>query len=150
MLGGLEKNMSNIFIASDHAGLELKEAVLTHLKQKGFNVEDLGPNKDSGSVDYPDYAKKVCKAVLENKALGILICGTGIGMSISANKVRGIRAALVSESFSAKMAKRHNNANIICIGSRVVGVGLALEVVDAWLASEYESGRHQNRLDKIE
>ena len=142
--------MSTIFIASDHAGLELKDAIKIHLEQKGLNVEDLGPSKESGSVDYPDYAKKVSKAVLEKKALGILICGTGIGMSISANKVRGIRAALVSESYSAEMARRHNNANILCIGSRVTGLGLALNVVDTWLNTEYEAGRHQNRLDKIE
>ena len=138
-----------IIIASDHAGFGLKSEVVAHLKSKKIDVVDLGPDTDKASVDYPDYAKKVAEAVVAEKCLGILICGTGIGMSIAANKFKGIRAALVSETYSAKMTKRHNNANIICMGSRVIGTGLALDIVDAWLSESFEGGRHQERLSKI-
>ena len=139
-----------IIIASDHAGFSLKGAVVAYLKGKGLDVTDLGTDSASVSVDYPDYAKKVAEKVLAEKCLGILICGTGIGMCITANKFKGIRAASVTDTFSAKMTRRHNNANIICLGSRVTGEGLALDIVDAWLNEEYEGGRHQNRLSKIE
>jgi ribose 5-phosphate isomerase B len=138
-----------IVIASDHAGFDLKSEVVAHLKSKNINVLDLGPDTEKVSVDYPDYAKKVAEAVLAEDCLGILICGTGIGMSISANKFKGIRAALVGDTYSAKMTKRHNNANIICMGSRVIGTGLAIDMVDTWLNESFEGGRHQARLSKI-
>jgi len=138
-----------IIIASDHAGFNLKAAVITHLKKTGNELVDLGTDTDKASVDYPDYAKKVAEKVLSDNCLGILICGTGIGMSIAANRHKGIRAANVTDSYSAKMSKRHNNSNILCLGSRVVGEGLALDIVDTWLAEEFEGGRHQARLAKI-
>lgn len=141
-----------IAIASDHAGYDLKTLVIEHLKGRGItDVTDLGADSNKTSVDYPDYAKKVARVVLSDEdCLGILICGTGIGMSITANKVKGIRAAHASDPYSSKMAKRHNDANILCMGSRVVGPGLAFEIVDAWIDAEYEEGRHQKRVEKIE
>jgi ribose 5-phosphate isomerase B len=138
-----------IIIGSDHAGFELKSAVVAHLKTKNVDVVDLGPDTDKNSVDYPDYAKKVSEKVLSDNCLGILICGSGIGMCITANRFKGIRAANVNDLYSAKMSKRHNNANIICLGSRIVAAGLALDIVDTWLAEEFEGGRHQLRLSKI-
>ena len=148
MFCGVEKSMK-IIIASDHAGFVLKSEVITHLESKNIDVVDLGPDTDKNSVDYPDYAKKVAEQVLAQNCLGILICGTGIGMSISANRFKGIRAALVGDTYSAKMTKRHNNANIICMGSRVIGTGLAIDIVDTWLSEPFEGGRHQDRLSKI-
>lgn len=141
-----------IAIASDHAGYELKVHIMEHLKGRGVaDITDLGPDTNKNSVDYPDYAKKVSQAVVDDEdCLGILICGTGIGMSISANKVKGIRAAHASDPYSSKMARRHNDANVLCLGSRVVGPGLAFEIVDSWLDAEYEEGRHQKRIEKIE
>jgi len=141
-----------IAIASDHAGYDLKVFVLEHLKGRGVtDIADLGPDTNKNSVDYPDYAKKVSQAVIDDEdCLGILICGTGIGMSISANKVKGIRAAHASDPYTSKMARRHNDANVLCIGSRVVGPGLAFEIIDSWLDAQYEEGRHQKRIEKIE
>ncbi|MEI6092931.1 MAG: ribose 5-phosphate isomerase B [bacterium] len=139
-----------IFIASDHAGFDLKVVVIGHLKSKGYDVVDSGTNDASSSVDYPDYAKKIAKEVHSSKGtLGILLCGTGLGMSIAANKVKGIRAVSVSDTFSARMSRMHNNSNVLCLGSRVVGNGLALDIVDAWLNAEFEGGRHAGRVDKI-
>ncbi len=138
-----------IVIASDHAGFDLKSTIVDHLKKQGIEVLDLGPDTAKNSVDYPDYAKKVAEKVLSDKCYGILICGTGIGMCITANKFKGIRAANTNDIFSAKMAKSHNNANIICLGSRIVGKGLAEDIVDTWISEEFEGGRHQARLDKI-
>jgi len=139
-----------IVIASDHAGYVLKMVVVDHLKSIGVTVVDLGTNDSSTSVDYPDYAKKVAKEVSADKdVFGILVCGTGIGMSITANKFRGVRAAAVSEPFSARMSRMHNDSNILCFGSRVVGNGLAIDIVNAWLNAEFEGGRHANRLKKI-
>ena len=140
-----------IIIASDHAGYQLKLAVIEHLKNRGINdVSDLGADNDNASVDYPDYAKKVANAVNGDEgSLVILICGTGVGMSIAANKVKGIRAAHASDPYTSKMSRKHNDANILCIGSRVLGPGLAFDVIDAWLDVEYEGGRHQKRVDKI-
>lgn len=141
--------MQKIAIASDHGGIELKEDIKTFLKERGFDVIDMGTN-GSESVDYPDYgvplAEKVSKGELEK---GILICGTGIGMSIVANKFPNVRAALVSDVYSARMAKEHNYANILVIGGRVAGKGLAREMVKTWLEAKFEGGRHQKRLDKI-
>jgi ribose 5-phosphate isomerase B len=138
-----------IAIGSDHAGFSLKEAVKKHLEKKGIEFKDFGTYSQE-SCDYPDIAKDVALAVKnEEFTFGILICGTGIGISIAANKVRGIRAALCHDTFSAKAARAHNNANILAMGARVIGEGLACEIVDAFLASNFEGGRHQRRIDKI-
>lgn len=138
-----------IAIGCDHGGFELKPYVVEYLISRGIEVMDLGTNS-SESVDYPDYGRAVGESVASGKAdLGIVICGTGIGISLAANKVHGIRAAVVSDTFSAKMARAHNNANVLAFGARVVGKGLALELVSAWLDTEFAGGRHQRRVDKI-
>ncbi len=138
-----------IGIASDHGGFELKEIIAEYLKEKGYDVFDYGI-KENERVDYPDYAKLVADGITEGKEeLGILICGTGLGMSIAANKIKGIRAACVSDAFSAKMARQHNNANILCFGGRVVGDEVAKTLVDAFLDNEFEGGRHSTRVDKM-
>ena len=138
-----------IAIGADHGGFELKEHIVKYLKDKGVDVKDYGTYSED-SVDYPDCAAPVCKAVQNKEAeCGILICGTGIGISMAANKYKGIRAALCSDVYSAKMTKQHNNANIICLGGRVTGRELAFMIVDAWMNAEFEGGRHQNRIDKI-
>lgn len=138
-----------VFIGSDHGGYSLKEIVVKELNSKGIDFEDLGTNSPD-SVDYPDYAKAVCEKVIANEgSLGILICGTGIGMSISANKVKGIRAALVSDVFSAIATREHNNANVLCLGERVTGPGLALMIVDKFLNTPFLGGRHERRVNKI-
>lgn len=136
-------------IGSDHGGFELKNHVMKHLKEIGVEYKDYGCF-DENSVDYPDIAKAVGEAVASGECeRGILICGTGIGISIAANKIKGIRAALCSDVYSAKMTKEHNNANIICMGGRVIGRELAFMIVDAWLNAEFQGGRHQARIDKI-
>lgn len=136
-------------IGSDHGGFELKGHIVEHLKEKGIEVKDYGVYCED-SVDYPDCAKPVCEAILNGSAeLGILICGTGIGISMAANKFHGIRAALCGDVFSAKMAKEHNNANIICLGGRVTGRELACMIVDTFLEAKFQGGRHQQRIDKI-
>lgn len=138
-----------IAVGADHGGFELKEHVVKYLQDKGIEVKDFGTYSEA-SVDYPDCAKPVCQAVQNGEAeCGILICGTGIGISIAANKYKGIRAALCGDVYSAKMTKQHNNSNIICMGGRVIGRELAFMIVDAWLEAEFEGGRHQNRIDKI-
>lgn len=138
-----------IAIGSDHGGLDLKEAVISVLKELNLEFEDMGTH-DRSSCDYPDYAEKVAAAVASGAfEQGILICGTGIGMSIAANKVPGIRAALCNEIFSAKMARNHNDANILCIGARVVGPGVAQEIVKAYFTSGFEGGRHARRVEKL-
>jgi ribose 5-phosphate isomerase B len=138
-----------VAIGSDHGGLELKEHVIAVLKELNLEYEDLGTH-DRSSCDYPDYAEKVASAVVSGQFdQGILVCGTGIGMSIAANKVPGIRAALCNEIFSAKMARAHNNANILCVGARVVGPSVAQEIVRAYFTSSFEGGRHGLRVDKI-
>lgn len=138
-----------IAIGCDHGGLEHKNAIIAHLKERGFEVENFGTDT-LDSVDYPDIAIKVCNAVVSHECeRGILVCGTGIGMSIAANKVKGIRAAALSDHFSAKYTRLHNNANILCLGGRVIGIGTALELTDIFTDTEYEGGRHQKRLDKI-
>ncbi len=138
------------FVATDHAGIDLKNATVDMLKSKGHEVEDLGPfSKDR--VDYPDYAVKVCEHVLANPGTqGILICGSGIGMSMAANRFHGIRAALCHDAYTAQMARAHNDANVLCFGERIVGLGVAESILDAWLAGEFEGGRHCGRVDKIE
>ncbi|HCS95040.1 MAG TPA: ribose 5-phosphate isomerase B [Clostridiales bacterium] len=139
-----------VAIACDHAALELKNAVKKHLTDRGFEVVDFGIN-EPGSVDYPDYALPVAEAVAGGKAdKGILICGTGIGMSICANKVKGIRCALCSDTFSARATREHNDANVLAFGERVVGGGLALDIVDAFLDTPFSNAeRHVKRIDKI-
>lgn len=138
-----------LIIASDHGGLELKEALKTYLKKRQVDVRDLGTN-GSESVDYPDFGEKVARAVSLGEAdAGILICGTGIGMSIVANKFPGVRAALAHDEFTARMAKEHNNANVLVLGGRVEAANQGIEMVAAWLDSKFEGGRHQRRLDKI-
>ena len=138
-----------IAIGCDHGGLEHKNAIAEHLRERGFEVEDFGIY-ELKSVDYPEIALKVAKSVAEKQnELGILVCGTGIGMSLVANKVKGIRAAAVSEHFSAKYTRLHNNSNILCLGGRVIGVGTALELADIFVDTAFEGGRHQRRVDMI-
>ncbi|MGN0492096.1 MAG: ribose 5-phosphate isomerase B [Acutalibacteraceae bacterium] len=138
-----------IAIGCDHGGFEHKNAIARHLRERGFSVTDFGIYENK-SVDYPQIALKVANSVASGEnELGILVCGTGIGMSMAANKVQGIRAAALSDHFSAKYTRLHNNANILCLGGRVIGVGTALELADLFVDTEYEGGRHQKRLDMI-
>jgi len=138
-----------VVIGSDHGGLELMAAVSEALRQRGLEVVDLGTD-NGDSVDYPDFAEKVAAAVSRGEAAcGILVCGTGIGMSIVANKFPGVRAALVTDEFMARMAKEHNNANILVLGGRVLEGMTAARLVSVWLDATFEGGRHQRRLDKI-
>ena len=138
-----------IAIAADHGGFELKDSMVEYIKSLGNEVMDLGTNS-ADSVDYPDYAKKVCEEIQKgNSDLGILICGTGIGMSLAANKFEGIRAACVSDVYSAKMSRNHNNANVLCFGARVIGDEVAKLIIKTFLENEFEAGRHQRRVDKI-
>ena len=139
-----------IVIASDHAGVDLKVRILEDLRDGGHEIHDLGP-ADSSSVDYPDFGHKVAAAVVAGEAeTGILICGTGIGMSMTANRHPGVRAALCHDAFTAEMARRHNDANVLCMGARVIGVGVAEQVVEVFLRTSFEGGRHQRRVDLIE
>ena len=138
------------YVATDHAGIDLKDITVEMLRGKGHEVEDLGPySKDR--VDYPDYAVKVCENVLKDSgSFGILICGSGIGMSMAANRFHGIRAALCHDAYTATVARGHNDANVLCFGERIVGVGVAESILDAWIAGTFEGGRHCGRVDKIE
>lgn len=137
-----------IAIGCDHGGYELKCAIINHLLNKKIELADLGCNGES--CDYPDIAEKVCEKVTSGEcSLAILVCGTGIGMSMSANKIKGIRAAVCSDYFSAKYTRLHNDANVLCLGGRVLGAGLALELVDVFLETEFEGGRHINRINKM-
>ncbi|NLJ70797.1 MAG: ribose 5-phosphate isomerase B [Clostridiaceae bacterium] len=141
-----------IYIGADQGGVDLKNELYNYLKENAYDVEDLGIY-DHTSIDYPDKSVEVCNAVLNSVAedpRGIIICGTGIGVSISANKIKGIRAALVSDCFSAKMARQHNNANVITMGGRTIGVELAIEIMLSYLNAEFEGGRHARRVDKID
>ena len=137
------------FIGADHAGIDIKAYVKELFEKRGHEVVDLGPNtKDR--VDYPDFAAKVCEEVLKNEgSKGILICGSGIGMSMAANKFDGIRAALCHNEYSAKMAREHNDANVICLGERVSGYGMVEAIIDAWDQASFEGGRHEGRVEKI-
>ena len=139
-----------IAVGSDHGGYALKEAIKEHLTQRGIQFRDFG-TIDGSSCDYPDIAKAVANAVVNDAEIerGLLFCGTGIGISMAANKVKGIRAACCSDTFSAKFTRLHNDANILCMGGRVVGVGLAIEMVDAYLDAKFEGDRHQRRVDMI-
>lgn len=139
-----------IAIGSDHGGFELKAKIAEYLESKGIEIKDFGTFTNE-SCDYPVFAKEVAIEVANGSFdRGILICGTGIGVSIVANKVKGIRAALCFDTFCAKMSREHNNANILCLGQRVLSQDLALEIVDIWLKTDFEGGRHQRRVDLIE
>lgn len=136
-----------LILGSDHAGVELRVALSRHLSAKGFVVTEYGPAKGE-RADYPDVAATVARSVVAEETLGVLICGTGIGVSIAANKVAGIRAALVHDPVTARLACEHNRANVLCLGARLLAIPYALELVDTWLAASFEA-RHQHRLDKI-
>lgn len=137
-----------IIIGSDHGGLLLKDKIFQHLKDKGYDVDDVG-TYSAMSCDYPVIAKELTTKVLDSSCLGILVCGTGIGMSIYANKVKGIRAAHCTDTFSARLSRQHNDSNVLCLGERITGFGLALDIVDEWLNATFEGGRHKLRVDMI-
>lgn len=137
-----------IIIGSDHGGFRLKNEIISYLQKLGYEVFDLGCYS-SESCDYPPIAKAVAKEVLKTDGRGILVCGTGIGMSIAANRFDGIRASHCTDTFTARMTRMHNNSNILCLGERITGTGLALDIVDIWLKTEFEGGRHQKRIDMI-
>ncbi|MHB8418687.1 MAG: ribose 5-phosphate isomerase B [Myxococcales bacterium] len=138
-----------IAIGCDHAGFSLAREIVARLRDLGRAIEDFGTNGEA-SVDYPEYAEKVARSVAAGRTpLGILVCGTGIGMSMAANKVRGVRAALCHTEWEARLARAHNDANVLCLGGRVLGQGLALAIVEAFLAGRFEGGRHQRRVDEM-
>lgn len=143
---------ADALIASDHAGVELKADIVAYLRERGLSVIDLGPT-DSASVDYPSFAEVLSTRIADGDGkLGILVCGTGIGMSIAANKVRGVRAAMVSDPVSARLSRVHNNANVLCLGSRIIGRELAIDCVRAFVESDFDpgdDGRHQRRVNMI-
>ena len=138
------------FIATDHAGVAIKPNIIEMLEKRGHKVVDLGP-ANADRVDYPDFAHKLCLEVLDDSnSQGILICGSGIGMSLAANKHIGIRAALCHDAYTASMARAHNDANVLCFGERIVGLGVAESIIDAWCDGSFEGGRHADRVKKIE
>ena len=139
-----------IAIASDHAGFALKEKIKKHLEELKFEICDFGTENEE-SCDYPVFAKKACEAVVSGKCdRAILVCGTGIGMSMAAIKVRGIRAAVCTETFAAKYTRLHNDANVLCMGARVIGEGVAIEITDTFITTEFEGGKHKRRIDMFE
>lgn len=139
-----------IAIGSDHGGYDLKMEIIKYLTTQGLQYKDFGSCDATSSVDYPDYGKTVAEAVSSGECeKGIIICGTGIGISISANKVPGIRAALCTDCYMARMSREHNDANILALGARVVGPGLAQDIVETWLKTPFTGGRHKTRVDKI-
>ena len=138
-----------VALGADHGGYELKEAIRKHLQSQDIEVYDFGTHSND-SVDYPKYGFAVGSAIIKGEAdLGIVVCGTGLGISMAANKIPGIRAAVCSETFSARMAREHNNANVLALGARVIGAGLALDIVDIFLKTEFSGGRHALRVDLI-
>lgn len=138
-----------IGIGNDHAALEMKNQVMEYLEEKGYEVINYGTNTPE-SCNYPEFGEKVGRAVVSGEVdCGILICGTGVGISLAANKVKGVRAVVCSEPYSAKLSKQHNNTNILAFGVRVVGIELAKMIIDEWLGAEFEGGRHQTRVDMI-
>lgn len=141
--------MQTIHIGSDHAGLDLKNLVKAHLEAQGYAVVDHGTNSPE-STDYPAYAHSLCEAVLQERSQGILVCGTGIGMSMAANRHPGIRAALCTCEFHARATRQHNNANVLCLGARVTGEGVALDLAELFLRTPFEGGRHERRITGIE
>lgn len=139
-----------VAVGSDHAGLSLKNLIAAHLLSRGHDVVDVGTH-EATSCHYPDYAKHVAHLVRDGEAdRGVLVCGTGQGMAMTANKVLGVRAAVVSDPFSARMAMAHNDARVLCLGERVVGQGVAITCLDAWLETQFEGGRHQTRVEMME
>ena len=140
--------MKKIVIGSDHGGFEYKEIIKNYLLSLDYEVLDVG-TFDNSSVDYPDIALKVCDIVTKEKIRGILLCGTGIGISIAANKCHGIRAAVCNDEYSARKSRQHNNSNVLALGQRVIGEGLMLSILDTWLSTDFEGGRHENRVSKI-
>jgi len=144
-----EGKSMKIALGSDHGGFQLKEAIKEWLLEKGYEIVDKG-TYDEQSCDYPDYGKAVALEVAGGTSdKGIIVCGTGVGISIAANKVNGIRAAVCGDTFTARMTRLHNDANILSLGQRVTGPGLALDIVEIWLATEFEGGRHQTRVEKM-
>lgn len=141
--------MTRVAIGSDHAGYQLKQQLADHLRDAGHEVEDLGTHSEE-SVDYPEYGALVARAVVNGDAdYGVCVCGTGIGIGIAANKVKGARAAVVHDATSARMARQHNDANVVCVGARLTGPQAAADAIDAFLGAEFEGGRHQRRIDEI-
>ncbi len=145
----MSKNIRKIFIASDHAGFTLKKIVLDYLSKENFEIIDLGTDSGKNSVDYPDYAYKLADNLSGDDEFGILICGSGIGISIAANRQKHIRAALCVTEEMAKLSRAHNNANVLCLGARLTDEKKALKIVDAFLDSPFESGRHSSRVEKL-
>lgn len=142
--------MKKLIIGCDHGGLTLKNRIIEHLKEKGFEIEDCGTYTKE-SCDYPVIAHKLASKISDNTyEKGILVCGTGLGMSIAANKVKGVRAVTCTDTCSARMSRAHNNANVLCLGERITGEYLALDIVDIWLSTDFQGGRHQRRVDIIE
>ena len=141
--------MAKIIVGSDHGGFNLKREIIEHLKKQNYEILDLGCYTQE-SCDYPVVAKTVAEEVLATNGKGILLCGTGIGVSIVANRFDGIRASHCTDTFTARMTRMHNDSNILCLGERITGIGLALDIVDIWLNTEFEGGRHQRRVDLIE
>ncbi len=138
-----------IALGSDHGGYKLKEVIKNHLSEKGFEISDFGTDS-TDSCDYPHFAQAVGEEVAKGTyEKGILVCGTGVGISIAANKIPGVRCALVGDCFTAEATRQHNDSNVLALGARVIGDGLALQIVDIWLRTEYEGGRHQQRVDLI-
>lgn len=139
-----------VAVASDHAGYELKEFAKAVLQKMGCEVEDLGTSSEA-SVDYPDFARAACRRVLAGEAeRGVLVCGSGIGMSMAANRFKGIRAALCSDLYTSKFSRLHNDANVLCLPGRLMGKGLAEEVIRVWIETQFEGGRHARRLAKLD
>lgn len=143
------KQKDKLGIASDHIGYELKTSLIKYLQEEGWAIEDFGPSSQK-RTDYPLYAQKLSKAIQKQKiSAALIICGTGIGVSIAANKAKDIRCALCSEEYSARMSRMHNNANMLALGARVIGLDMAISIVNTWLSTPYESGRHEKRLQQI-
>lgn len=141
-----------LYFGSDHGGVELRQALVAHAKESGHEVlAELGPASASESVDYPDIAKQVCAKVLADAgSFGLLVCGTGQGVAMTANAIPGIRAGVVADVFSARMTRQHNDANVLCLGGRVLGIGLATDIFDAFASAQFEGGRHARRVGKID
>jgi ribose 5-phosphate isomerase B len=140
---------TKLIVGSDHAGFPLKQICVEHLPSRGYHCEDLGTHS-TDSCDYPEFAFKVSQRVLEAGAPGLLVCGSGLGMTMAANRVPGIRAALCTNEYLARMARKHNDANILCLGARVIGVDLALAILEAFLATPFEGGRHRQRVELMD
>lgn len=145
-----DQPLHRIALAADHGGYDLKESLKGILLSMGHHVEDLGTDSASSAVDYPDYAQKLGQFILDGKATrGVLVCGTGIGMSIAANRLKGIRAAVCADVTSARLARQHNDANVLCLGARLIGLVTAMDVLATFLEVPFEGGRHQRRIDKL-